>query len=577
MTTRRQARAMSRAAPREFVLFLPHHLSLSMPSSALGDEKADVGEYISRRELKTASLKLVLAQLGVALKQNAKSTRPPRPTGLAKGMAHNTGTSQSAQTVDRQQTRDGPHVAFSVPPTEVDMHLTKGLGEMRNRKGKPREVPRQFFLQEKSENLTPDRQPCWWLDVASPTWDDMRAIGKLLQLHPLTLEDILQKESREKFELFPRLGYYFVVFRAVERPQPDSLLRQDDSSIVSDEGNPELTEVLDVANIYLVVFKEGICTFHFENISMHMDSVRRKVLQLEGTMPMGSDWIAHGLMDSIVDAFFPILKDIQKEVLLVEDFVSRLDENNGDDDDGDTFAPSASRADVVASKDATLVSNETQIEEKDEKHPYDGGSQGVAKKNKASSASWAKRLARLWKRARPGKRTNSTLDRDVKRLRQMTVTRRLVTTLGRLLSAKLEVIAQIRKRLDGQGEVAIYLGDVQDHIISLNQSLLHYERMLSHSHPAYLTHLRFSLSEAKGGLDKALMLLTMLSLLVLSSQLIATIGGMNVNVPRSEDFREFGIFLGVAVIISLAVLGISRFWYVRAHGGRGRIEEVPQT
>lgn len=109
-----------------------------------------------------------------------------------------------------------------------------------------------------------------------------------MQLHPLTLEDILQKESREKFELFPRLGYYFVVFRAVERPRPDSTPHPDDSSFVSEDGIPELTEVLDVANVYLVVFKEGICTFHFEDISLHMDSVRRKVQQLEGTMPMGS-------------------------------------------------------------------------------------------------------------------------------------------------------------------------------------------------------------------------------------------------------------------------------------------------
>lgn len=107
-------------------------------------------------------------------------------------------------------------------------------------------------------------------------------------MHPLTLEDILQKESREKFELFPRLGYYFVIFRAVERPQPDSNLHDDDASFTLDDGAAELTEVLDIANVYLVVFKEGICTFHFEDISLHMDSVRRKVLQLEGTIPMGS-------------------------------------------------------------------------------------------------------------------------------------------------------------------------------------------------------------------------------------------------------------------------------------------------
>jgi Mg2+ and Co2+ transporter CorA len=48
----------------------------------------------------------------------------------------------------------------------------------------------------------------------------------------------------------------------------------------------------------------------------------------------------------------------------------------------------------------------------------------------------------------------------------MARTRRLVTSLGRLLSTKAEVIAQIRKRLASgtkpeDAEVAMYMGDVQ--------------------------------------------------------------------------------------------------------------------
>jgi magnesium transporter len=51
-------------------------------------------------------------------------------------------------------------------------------------------------------------------------------------------------------------------------------------------------------------------------------------------------------------------------------------------------------------------------------------------------------------------------------LRRMARTRRLVTSLGRLLSTKAEVIAQIRKRLASgtkpeDAEVAMYMGDIQ--------------------------------------------------------------------------------------------------------------------
>lgn len=59
-----------------------------------------------------------------------------------------------------------------------------------------------------------------------------------------------------------------------------------------------------------------------------------------------------------------------------------------------------------------------------------------------------------------------------------------------------------------------------DHIITLQQSLNHYERMLSHSHPAYLSQLRVSQSVAKGGSDKAILLLTVVSMVVVTIQVL---------------------------------------------------------
>ncbi len=77
-------------------------------------------------------------------------------------------------------------------------------------------------------------QMAWWLDVASPTSEDMRMLGmvrhsdwlrtfgclswriQLLHLYPLTLGEILGQGPLEKVEMFPRLGYYFVVIRSVD-------------------------------------------------------------------------------------------------------------------------------------------------------------------------------------------------------------------------------------------------------------------------------------------------------------------------------------------------------------------------
>ena len=69
-----------------------------------------------------------------------------------------------------------------------------------------------------------DDGPAWWLDVMCPTVADMRELKKvrspilpvaeklmafpqILPLHPLTMEDILHQETREKIESFSSLGY----------------------------------------------------------------------------------------------------------------------------------------------------------------------------------------------------------------------------------------------------------------------------------------------------------------------------------------------------------------------------------
>lgn len=67
----------------------------------------------------------------------------------------------------------------------------------------------------------------------------------------------MTQDPREKLELFPRLGYYFLSFRAIEsqktRERVRNLLSEDDPNVM-DEGF--VAEV----NMYLIVFREGICS-----------------------------------------------------------------------------------------------------------------------------------------------------------------------------------------------------------------------------------------------------------------------------------------------------------------------------
>ena len=80
-------------------------------------------------------------------------------------------------------------------------------------------------------------RPVFWLDVLSPTQPEMRVISKAFGIHPLTAEDIMMQEAREKVELFRH--YYFVNYRTFEQ-----------------DVNSE--DYLDPVNMSVVVFREGV-------------------------------------------------------------------------------------------------------------------------------------------------------------------------------------------------------------------------------------------------------------------------------------------------------------------------------
>src|SRR5262249_16313901 len=118
-------------------------------------------------------------------------------------------------------------------------------------------------------------RPVWWLDVLSPTEDEMKVISQAFGIHPLTAEDIMLQEAREKVELFH--NYYFVNYRTFD---------QDSRS-----GN-----YMDPVNMYSVVFREGIITFHF-SMTPHPANVRRRIRQLKDYLIVSSDWISYAIVD----------------------------------------------------------------------------------------------------------------------------------------------------------------------------------------------------------------------------------------------------------------------------------------
>ncbi|OJD15552.1 hypothetical protein AJ78_04209 [Emergomyces pasteurianus Ep9510] len=295
----------------------------------------------------------------------------------------------------------------------------------------------------------------WWLDALNPTNDEVGAISRAFSIHPLTAEDIMMQEAREKVELFKQ--YYFVCFRSFY--QIDKL---------SDD-------FLEPINVYMVVFREGIISFTYTE-NPHAANVRKRISKLRDYVSLSSDWVCYAMIDDIVDSFGPVIRDVEIESEAIEDqvFIARVEDFN-------VFLPQIG---------------------------------GLRKK---------------------------------------------VMSLMRLLGGKADVIKGFSKRCNEQysvtprGDIGLYLGDIQDHVVTMMSNLGHFEKMLSRSHTNYLAQLSVTNLMLGNRVNKVLSKITFLATILVPLNLICGLFGMNVPVPGAGT-EGFGWFFGILGVIGLIVL-----------------------
>ncbi|KAK2606164.1 CorA metal ion transporter [Conoideocrella luteorostrata] len=325
-------------------------------------------------------------------------------------------------------------------------------------------------------------RPVWWLDVLSPTEAEMKVIAKAFGIHPLTAEDIMLQEAREKVELFRH--YYFVNYRTFDQ-----------------DINSE--NYLEPVNMYVVVFREGVLSFHF-SMTPHPANVRRRIRQLRDYLILSSDWISYAIIDDITDVFQPLIQNIEDEVDEIDDAILRM--HNPEKDE----------------KTAHLRDDSSSF--------FDSGDM----------------------------------------LRRVGDSRKRVMSLYRLLGNKADVIKGFAKRCNERWEVAprseigLYLGDIQDHIVTMTSNLGHYEKILARSHGNYLAQINIRMNERQEQTADVLGKLTVLGTIVLPMNIITGLWGMNVWVPGQEyegDLAWFAWITAGLVLFGTACYMIAKRVY----------------
>ena len=139
------------------------------------------------------------------------------------------------------------------------------------------------------------RWPVVWLNVDGLA--DVAAVTRLghrFGLHPLALQDALTPSQRPKAETYP--GHAFVAARMLTL----------DGDLTSEQLG------LFVGRGFVVTFQEQPGGDPFEPIRRR---IRGNLGRIRGS---GSDYLAHALLDSVVDAYFPLLEGYAERMAELE-------------------------------------------------------------------------------------------------------------------------------------------------------------------------------------------------------------------------------------------------------------------
>jgi magnesium transporter len=134
-----------------------------------------------------------------------------------------------------------------------------------------------------------------WVDVTlNSDTTEWTVLGQELGLHPLTLEDTLNPDSRIKVEEYE--GFLFVVVR--------------DAEFALDTPEPYDFESY---NLYLFIGPHFLISVHGRR-SEAVENVIKRLEVAPELIDRGTDYIAYQILDALVDSYFPLLDRIDEFV-----------------------------------------------------------------------------------------------------------------------------------------------------------------------------------------------------------------------------------------------------------------------
>jgi len=144
-------------------------------------------------------------------------------------------------------------------------------------------------------DLLPHGDANLWFHFDAPTEDELHFLQEVLNVHHLTLEDVVNQNQRPKIESFEEYVYLAI----------HPLLRKDKWQIECSE-------------LDLLLGRGWIVSVHYGPLPGLIENGRLHE-RLPLALGRGADFLLYTMADLVVDSYFPILDDIEDEIDSLED------------------------------------------------------------------------------------------------------------------------------------------------------------------------------------------------------------------------------------------------------------------
>lgn len=153
------------------------------------------------------------------------------------------------------------------------------------------------------------RKPLW-VDIDSSDKAQSELLKNVFHFHPLAIDDTEYPNNRVKVDEYD--GYIFITIRVVR---------------LNSETSEDPFDI-DTANLYIFLSEHYLVTVH-EGSSAAIDDVSNVIKQNPDILARGVSYVAHMILDRAIDAYFPILDQIDDFIDSIEDKVfGRFDQSS---------------------------------------------------------------------------------------------------------------------------------------------------------------------------------------------------------------------------------------------------------